>query len=161
MKKTILGIIILSLAMGSGCGKTTDIPEECKETEEIDIASLPRVAPDLLIIDGKCYKNDQKDPVRFDHKKHSSEFINVEGQKIGCTECHHIYEDGKNVWKEGDPVRGCASAGCHNPLKKIDNRLKLQIAYHNNCKECHLALVKSDKKTEDESPTQCNNCMHN
>jgi len=124
-------------------------------------ADLPTVAPDEFIIDNKGYKKDKKDPVKFDHKKHSKEFLNIDDKLIDCTECHHDYKDGKNVWKEGDPVKRCGSADCHDPVKKIDERSKLQIAYHKNCKDCHQALIKAGKKEKSEAPIACNQCMHN
>jgi hypothetical protein len=123
-------------------------------------ADLPTVAPDEVIIDNKGYKKDKKGPVKFDHKKHSEEFTNIEDKSIECIECHHHYEDGKNVWKEGDPVKKCASADCHDPVNKIDNRPKLQLAYHQNCKDCHQALIKAGKKDKSEAPIACTKCMH-
>jgi len=121
-------------------------------------AELPTKAPDVIIIDSKGYKKDTKGPVKFDHKKHSEEFINAENNKIPCTECHHDYKDGKNTWKEGDPVQLCTA--CHDPEKKQGNAEKLQLAFHKNCKECHQALIKAKLKKSSEAPTSCNKCMH-
>lgn len=100
--------------------------------------------PDEIIIQNQGYKEIKKGPVKFDHKKHRVDY------KLACTECHHNYKDGKNVWKEGDPVKKCSE--CHDPLKKEDNRDKLQNAYHKECKDCH-------KKVDKKAPYQkCNDC---
>jgi hypothetical protein len=104
--------------------------------------------PDEITLSNKGYKKDKKGPVKFDHKKHNVDY------KIACTECHHKYEGGKNVWKEGDKVQKCSA--CHNPKKKEGKVMKLQNAYHRNCKNCHKALKKEGKKT---GPfKKCNDC---
>jgi len=105
-------------------------------------------APDEVMLDGKGYAKDTKGPVKFTHKKHNVDY------KIACTECHHVFKDGKNVWKEGDPVQKCSE--CHNPEKKEGNVMKLNNAYHKNCKDCHKALQEAGKPT---GPfKKCNDC---
>jgi hypothetical protein len=93
--------------------------------------------PDDVTISNTGYKSDKKGPVKLTHKKHSTEY------KIACTECHHDYKDGKNVWKEGDPVKKCGA--CHDPVKKQGKVDKLKNAYHKNCKNCHKKLVEAGK----------------
>ena len=101
-----------------------------------------------VTLEGKDYKKDKKGPVKFTHEKH------VKNYKIACVECHHIYKDGKNVWKEGDEVKKCSA--CHDPIKKKGKVMKLQNAYHRNCKNCHKALKKEGKPT---GPfRKCNDC---
>ncbi len=94
--------------------------------------------PKEIVIEGKGYKKDKKGPVKFLHEKHAKDY------KIACTECHHNYKDGKNVWKQGDPVKKCSA--CHDPQKKQGKVMKLQNAYHRNCKNCHKDLGKEGKK---------------
>ena len=94
-------------------------------------------APDEIMLENKGYKKDKKGTVKLTHKKHHVDY------KIACNECHHVYEDGKNVWKDGDPVEKCSK--CHDPLKKEGKIIKLQNAYHKNCKTCHKALAKDGK----------------
>jgi len=102
---------------------------------------------DDIMISNEGYKSDKKGPVKFSHKKH------IEALKIACTDCHHDYKDGKNVWKEGEPVKKCAA--CHDPLEKKGDVDKLNTAYHNNCKECHKKAVADGK----EAPyKKCNEC---
>jgi hypothetical protein len=103
--------------------------------------------PDQITIQNTGYKHVTQGPVPFNHKKHQTDY------KIACTECHHNYENGKNVWKEGDPVKPCKD--CHSPLKKQGNILKLDIAFHKNCRDCHRDLKKEGKKS---GPTTCNKC---
>ncbi len=42
----------------------------------------------------------------FNHERHVRKF------KITCSGCHHLYEDGTNVWKEGMPFKRCSE--CHD-----------------------------------------------
>jgi hypothetical protein len=101
-------------------------------------------APDTITIENK-YKSDKKGPVKFSHKKHAVDY------KVKCDECHHVYKDGKNAWKDGDPVQKCSA--CHDPEEKKGNAEKLQLAYHKNCQTCHKEL--KDK----EAPwKKCNDC---
>ena len=105
-------------------------------------------APDEINISNEGYKKDIKGPVKFSHKKHHEEY------KVACTECHHDYQNGKNVWKEGDPVKKCGD--CHNPEKKQGKVDKLQNAYHKNCKDCHKDAEKAGKKNAPYK--KCNDC---
>jgi len=96
--------------------------------------------PDEIIIENKGYEKDKKGPLKFSHKKHHEEY------KAACTDCHHEFKDGKNVWKEGDPVKKCIA--CHDPLEKKGKVMKLQNAYHRNCKNCHKAYIKDNPKSK-------------
>lgn len=109
---------------------------------------------DEIKLQNKGYAKDKKGAVKLTHKKHNVDF------KIACAECHHVYEGGKNVWKEGDKVEKCSK--CHPIIwekgkkKKKGEAMKLQNAYHKNCKTCHKALAKEGKKT---GPfKKCNKC---
>jgi len=99
----------------------------------------------VLTINNTSYSKDTKGPVAFHHLKHSTDY------KAACTDCHHEYKDSKNIWKEGDAVKTCVS--CHDPEKTQDKVLKLQTAFHTNCKDCHK------KSGKDTAPTtKCNDC---
>ena len=71
----------------------------------------------------------------FAHRRHAIEF------KISCGECHHVYEDGKNIWNEGMPIQKCSE--CHDfPLSKSRKDLaagtQLRIFLdHPSCARCH------------------------
>ncbi len=95
-------------------------------------------APDEAVIENEGYKNDKKGGVKLSHKKHNTDY------GVACTECHHEYKDGKNIWQEGAPVKKCV--GCHDPEKKQGNADKLQTAFHTNCKDCHKEKEKAGKK---------------
>jgi len=65
----------------------------------------------------------------FNHERHVREF------KITCSGCHHLYEGGRNVWKEGMPVKRCSD--CHDdPALGGKKELSLSQA---SCKGCHMS----------------------
>ncbi|MCJ7682770.1 MAG: cytochrome c family protein, partial [Desulfobacteraceae bacterium] len=113
-------------------------------------AAEKQAVPDEITLENKGYTKDKKGPVKLAHKKHNVDF------KIACAECHHMYKDGKNVWKDGDHVDKCSK--CHDPKAKNEKTkaIKLQNSYHNNCKTCHKTLAAEGKKT---GPfKKCNEC---
>lgn len=118
-------------------------------------------APDVIELDDKGFKKDRYGPVKFNHAKHQDEYKNPEGKPIPCQECHHVYENGKNVWKDDDKVQKCVE--CHDPEKtnaKNKNQKKLQLAFHSDCKDCHEAVVKAGIVEEDKAPfKKCIQCM--
>ncbi len=111
-------------------------------------------APDTMSI--KAFPTPTKAAVELTHKKHA------EDHKIACSECHHVYKDGKNVWKDSDPVDKCGK--CHTNMvvegeKKLspeDQKLNLKLAYHNNCVACHQKLKK--EKPDTKAPVTCAQC---
>lgn len=109
--------------------------------------------PDKVVISPKDngFEKILKGPVKFNHKEHAEKY------KLACTECHHVFKDGKNVFKEGDKVHPCKE--CHKMERtKQDGKTvyKLKNAFHKNCKDCHKQLKKEGKKT---GPfRKCNDC---
>ncbi len=109
---------------------------------------------DTFMIKDPAFKKYKKTPVKFTHLKHSVDY------KIKCADCHHVYKDGKNVWKDGDKVAKCSS--CHTYSKKkyikIDGvkTYSTKDAYHKNCQGCHKAFKKKNKKST--APTKCREC---
>lgn len=120
-----------------------------KPASERPRTDRPFKAPEEIIIENKGDEKERKGPVRFSHLAHADNY------DVACTECHHDYQDGKNVWKEGDPVKKCIE--CHSPLKSEDKIKKLQLAFHNNCKNCHKDLAK-EGKTEGAPYKKCGDC---
>ena len=103
--------------------------------------------PDKITVNTEGYKKDKKGSVEFSHMKHSSDY------GVACSECHHEYTDGKNTWKQDDPVKKCAE--CHDANENQGEAKKLMTAFHKNCKDCHKEAVKEGKK----APTsKCNDC---
>jgi len=97
-----------------------------------------------LVIDTKdVIKEKKKKPVVFNHTKHKA---------YQCTQCHHEFTDGKNVWKEGQEVKKCGA--CHK-AEDEGKKVKLEKAFHNQCVECHKTVKKENKPT---GPTACTKC---
>ena len=122
-------------------------------------------APDTITMDSKIFKKHKKTLVNLSHKKHNVDY------KIGCTECHHIYnKEGTNVWTEGDKVQKCDAKGCHSKAKapkaekgekKLSQKEKAMQGYyysaiHLNCVGCHKDLKKADATKP--VPTKCSEC---
>lgn len=112
--------------------------------------------PDNITLKPGLWPSLTKTPVQFSHKKHAEEY------KVACDHCHHVYKDGKNVWKQGDPVQKCEK--CHTEAtvqgeKKLppdQQKLNLKLAYHNNCVACHQKLKK--EKADSKAPVTCAQC---
>ena len=106
--------------------------------------------PEEVVIENEGYAKDKKGPVKLSHNKHVTDY------KAVCTECHHEYNDkGENQWKEGKPVKKCSA--CHDLKEKKGKVMKLQNAFHRNCKDCHKAYLKdhADSKAPYKKCTQC------
>jgi hypothetical protein len=103
---------------------------------------------DIIIINNEDYEKDRKGPVKFEHKAHANEY------EITCWECHHEYEDGENIWAPWETTLACID--CHDPSMAMDEIIKLQTAYHNNCKNCHKdqAIYGDDAQAY----RKCNTC---
>lgn len=132
MRKRIffLSVVILSIALLIGGG-----------------ILIAKDAPDEINIKADAFEKYKKGAVKFTHKKHNVDY------KIACTECHHVYKEGKNIYKEGDPVQKCSE--CHDVKKSEGKKKKLMLAFHKNCQGCHKELEKAEKKT---GPVKCNKC---
>ncbi len=102
--------------------------------------------PENIDMNSKIYSKHTKGLVTFSHKKHS------DNKDIKCLDCHHVYKEGKNTWKEGDPVQKCEE--CHKEtgkppkdMKKAEKIKKFhKEAIHANCKGCHKKMI--DKESE-------------
>jgi len=96
-----------------------------------------------ISVENTGYKKDRRGPVMLTHTKHSLEY------GVSCWDCHHVYEDDdedkKNVWSPLGTTQKCNE--CHDPLKVQDKAMKLQTAYHMNCKGCHKDLAVKNEKT--------------
>ena len=116
--------------------------------------------PDTITMESKLFPTHKKSLVNFTHTKHRGYC------EKGCVECHHVYDkDGKNTFKEGDPVQKCDA--CHKEAKaptgadapKLSKAEKIKTYYysaiHENCVGCHKELKKAAKPT---GPTTCSKC---
>ena len=92
-----------------------------------------------IIIHNTSYKKVRMGPVLFTHTKHANEY------GVSCWECHHEYDDKKNLWTPLGDTMNCVE--CHDPSEVQDDAPRLQTAYHLNCKGCHKQLALEHKKT--------------
>jgi len=108
-------------------------------------------APDEIIIHSSIWPSKKNLDAKFTHKKHAAEY------KIECGQCHHVYEGGKNIWKQGADVQACQK--CHTNIKtgkelntatEEEKKLSLFRAFHDNCRGCHTK--------EKKGPIKCTEC---
>jgi hypothetical protein len=96
------------------------------------LASDKQDMPETITLENKACGN-SRGPVEFAHVTHAEDY------GISCNECHHYYENGKNIWKEEDGVNKCIE--CHDSCKSDGKVKKLELAFHKNCKECHRKMA--------------------
>ena len=73
----------------------------------------------------------QRPPVLFPHNRH------VEAN-LSCKDCHHRYQQGKNVLDEGELEEGKPGIRC-SECHDSNSRPRLREAFHNLCIGCHAA----------------------
>lgn len=121
------------------------------------IAVVPAMAQpeeDVIELNSSIIKEHTMPIVQFNHYAHMDDY------GIECTECHHVYKDGKNVWEDGDPVKKCEE--CHkdpttkNEIKLPSRTLNLKYAFHKACIGCHRKYNRENKV--EAAPVQCQNC---
>ncbi|MEJ2724750.1 MAG: cytochrome c3 family protein [Deltaproteobacteria bacterium] len=91
----------------------------------------------VIVINNEGYETNRKGPVIFTHLKHARYY------EVSCWDCHHEYEDGKNVWAPWTGTVKCSE--CHMPSMNVEGVMNLQKAYHVNCKGCHEERAKEGK----------------
>lgn len=136
-----ISVLLISLLVSAGVFVGFEVEaQKAAEKDATDVGEKSStMALDVLILDNEGYKKDRKGPVEFSHKKHARDY------KVLCWECHHEYKDKENIWVPWVETKKCRE--CHDPMKKEITEIKLQKAFHYNCKGCHKALAKEDKKT--------------
>jgi hypothetical protein len=97
---------------------------------------------DMIVVDNSAFDNPQRPPSVFVHDEHN-EAAGIDD----CTECHHVYEDGKRLEDESSEDQSCSE--CHEP-KDAGDQPSLIKAFHLNCKGCHQAQGKG--------PIMCGEC---
>jgi hypothetical protein len=123
------------------------VPQKTEPAKVTAPQSAAQDIPDVIAISNQVYADDKKGLVTFHHAKHNKDY------KVSCTECHHLYKDGRNLWKESDHVDKCVV--CHDPAMDKGKAIKLQNAFHQNCKDCHKEASKEGKKAP---YTKCVDC---
>jgi len=110
--------------------------------------SPAQAQPDKIVLDhSKDFGKKERSPVPFAHNRHIE-------SGLSCKDCHHVYENGKNVLDESkleEGNQGGRCSACHLSKSRID----LQQAFHNQCMSCHKQFLKEKKKT---GPRFCGEC---
>ncbi len=84
----------------------------------------------------------KRPPVPFSHRAHHEDY------KIKCTQCHHTFEDGKNIWTPDDGANACED--CHTtPYRNEGKMPSLYNAFHHLCKDCHKAAKAGPQTCDD------------
>ena len=131
--------VVLTVAVVGSIGASGEIKgSDEKAAGGTENAKTPE-GLDVIVISNDVYEKDRRGPVTFSHRKHAKEY------KILCWECHHEYEDDVNTWSPWDGAEKCSE--CHDPDEKMDEVMRLQTAFHVNCKNCHKAMAEENKKT--------------
>lgn len=131
----VIAAIFLALSVKNICASGDE--KKAGENQGKAIESAHEL--DVILISNDDYEKDRKGPVAFSHQKHGKDY------HITCWDCHHEYDEGINTWSPWGETYKCSE--CHDPDEKIDNVMKLQTAFHVNCKNCHKELHKEKKKT--------------
>lgn len=97
---------------------------------------------DMEELDGEGFSKTQRPPAVFRHDEH-----NEKADLEDCTECHHVYEDGKKLEDESSEGESCYD--CHDE-KGSGDMPGLRLAFHANCKGCH--------RERNQGPVMCGTC---
>jgi hypothetical protein len=97
---------------------------------------------DMERVDNSVFEHTERVSALFRHDEHN-EKADIED----CSECHHVYEDGKKVEDESSEDQYCSD--CHK-LKASGSIPALMKAFHMNCKGCHLE--------QKQGPVTCGEC---
>lgn len=104
--------------------------------------------PEKILFDPlKTFGKSKRPGVMFPHNRHVEE-------GLSCKDCHHVYENGKNVLDEGqleEGNQGIRCSACHGTKVRIG----LEQAFHDQCIGCHRRLQKEKKKG---GPQFCGQC---
>jgi c(7)-type cytochrome triheme protein len=105
--------------------------------------SLLQAQPDQIQLDHTAaFGSKQRTSVTFPHMRHIE-------TGLSCKDCHHRYDQGKNVLEESDLNEGTPNIRC-SECHSSASRFKLREAFHRQCMDCH-----SKKKT---GPRFCGEC---
>ncbi len=97
---------------------------------------------DMERVDNSVFKNPQRISALFRHDEH-----NEKAGLENCSECHHLYKNGKKIEDESSEDQYCSD--CHK-LKASGSTPALRKAFHMKCKGCHL--------DQEEGPVTCGEC---
>jgi hypothetical protein len=92
---------------------------------------------DRYFIESKAFENRQRPGVEFNHLLHY--------EILECTDCHHDYVDGENIWDMYSGKNYCSD--CHTVSGEDDTGMGLMQAFHEQCVGCHQETFKQGKNT--------------
>ena len=161
----ILFLLLLFFIAGYFMIAKSSISYADDEKKPEEICQCPNIKDmEVITIDNKGYKKDRKGPVKFEHIKHARDYKiscwechhdynkdssnnwivpkpqvaqetqDVEGNDTGTAKEKEAQEN-LNIWTPWGKTKKCSE--CHDPNEKKDNVIRLQAAYHKNCKGCH------------------------
>jgi hypothetical protein len=101
---------------------------------------------ETIVIDNPVFKTKTRSAVTFNHMNH------MEIENVACSDCHHRYENGRNVIDANELNDGNKSILCSHCHK---NESDLKKAYHRSCIGCHNSMIKKNKPA---GPRLCGEC---
>jgi hypothetical protein len=107
-------------------------------------ATLALGQEDVMTLSSAAQGLKDRPPVVFSHAKHSEIY--------DCTACHHEYD--KFMANQGGGEAKCSE--CHQPGPTAKNPTPLTLAFHKQCKSCHLKLIQM--KAPQTGPIMCGDC---
>ncbi len=103
-----------------------------------------------ITISNQVFKSRSRSSVQFNHGNH----MMIEG--VSCTDCHHRFENGKNVLDTSELTsenKSIFCSSCHM------NESSLKNSYHRLCIGCHQSMTKSlINKNKTAAPRLCGEC---
>jgi hypothetical protein len=105
--------------------------------------SLTWAQDEVMTLKSDALEPHQRPLVRFSHEKHS--------ENIACADCHHDYDEAYN--KQG--TEGGICSDCHQEKATKENPVPLDLAFHKQCKQCHLFHLNKNTST---GPVMCGGC---
>lgn len=107
-------------------------------------ASLAVGQEDTMIISSAAQGLKDRPPVVFSHARHSEIYE--------CNTCHHEYNE--LMANKGGGEAKCSE--CHQAAPTAKNPTPLTLAYHKQCKSCHVRLL--ELKAPKTGPIMCGDC---
>jgi hypothetical protein len=101
---------------------------------------------DRHFIESPAFENRERPGVEFDHLLHY--------ELYECTDCHHDYVDGENVWS----MEKNYCSDCHTVEGHYEDDVEvmgLMEAFHEQCIDCHQEAHAQDQAT---GPIMCGEC---
>ncbi|MBW2603401.1 MAG: cytochrome c3 family protein [Deltaproteobacteria bacterium] len=111
----------------------------------------------FTILSAKTDPSDEFAPYQRPHVQFLENYHDQHMENQDCLECHHKYENGKNILDEADLEDDNVETSCASCHDNQDNHVKynLQQAFHRQCIGCHDRLSSANMKI---GPILCGEC---